>query len=1326
MFSTVINDAFAGAVTVAAGLELLEAFSGLARRPAVRRAVDRKTSDVYTLFATQVADSKAYFEANLVKPPLEPTEPEFAGAALWARGLQLRVERDWRLLQRAAHFLTPCKSQAEATDSFEKLTSGLNDYMSNKYSEWMRTLSGLDHGSLMAQLAQPLFARSATLVATPPPVAAVGKDGKPVKVAVVADTALPYLSCSFAVRLGTMLSEIAHWERFDGKFLIPYFAADIAHEFTEPMRVLRMHVLLAVDDYNSIISSMDEVEARLFADVVRRLDRRMLPGLGKMTWTTKNVKDFFVKDARRACLEVSTVLRAFQADRAELAQLVEATNDALLIDIEKNYVHDEGVFEEKQRKHRAAVRAELTKLHAAMVATLGRMYDLFRTDSVLVQKSWNRFVKSLDRRVEAALRSTVKRSLDVLKRAICGDPRNKDAEITPIFRLVVMLDGPVIEYKPTLQALTESINTVARQLVAPIEVVPRLEEVLPSLLTSYNAADEAIRAAVLRLQSQGMAGAQQLRLAQEGGVTADLESKDKEASEALDGPAGARRADPLYFFRLISGDVSVLAAVSEIMAGVTSSSTDMTKHKDKFARYRELWESDKAQYIKRFAKANPPLSLFEQTINKYIAMEAEVKSDIDASENIYFVKVDHLRLKDELVEHCRVWRRNLSRLLSDNASRELHELHERLHESARCLSAAPSNLDELARNVRLSRDFRRDKLVIEARFGPLEAMFAALAKFEHVVEDSELPLLAATRPAWDSFQGTLEAGEELIKKAKVIMKKDTLDQVAAFQAEVLELKAVARDGLPYSGGKVTVAEASERLSAWRARTQALRQREKELAPAMEVFEIPIPDYPQIADVEKDTELLESIWLGVAEAWDADYATWKLGPFSGLHPPSLEEAAGKYRQKLLKMRELRKWGAWQAMDSKVKEFMSLLPLIQALGNPGMRDRHWRSLMREVGVSFDPTSADFTLEKMMELQFPKFSDFIEELSSTANKEVAIELALRDIAAVWKSLEIDLVEYKGIYWKIRGTEELFQCLEDQGVNVSSMKGSPYYPSFAKELDYWEKTLANISEIVDLQLNVQRAWMYLESIFVASEDIKKMLPTEAALFDSVNAAYGVITARVAANKNALAACAHPGYLAELESMDEKLEQIQKALDQYLENKRQQFPRFYFISNDDLLEILGQSKDPLQVQRHIKKCFEGINTLQLIEPGAQGNRTFEAIGMNAPDGEKVAFERKVVVEGAVEVWLIEVEKCMRWALQKIAAQCIPAAKGKDKLKWIKDFPGQLLITTGMVFFVLNCEKQLRSDQPVKNLKTTRKRQVLLLNKLAEIVRAPLDQVSRK
>ena len=63
---------------------------------------------------------------------------------------------------------------------------------------------------------------------------------------------------------------------------------------------------------------------------------------------------------------------------------------------------------------------------------------------------------------------------------------------------------------------------------------------------------------------------------------------------------------------------------------------------------------------------------------------------------------------------------------------------------------------------------------------------------------------------------------------------------------------------------------------------------------------------------------------------------------------------------------------------------------------------------------------------------------------------------------------------------------------------------------------------------------------------------------------------------------------------MNEKFEIIGKSLDMYLETKRQIFPRFYFISNDDLLEILGQGKNPEAVIPHLKKCFDNINTIRL------------------------------------------------------------------------------------------------------------------------------------
>lgn len=70
------------------------------------------------------------------------------------------------------------------------------------------------------------------------------------------------------------------------------------------------------------------------------------------------------------------------------------------------------------------------------------------------------------------------------------------------------------------------------------------------------------------------------------------------------------------------------------------------------------------------------------------------------------------------------------------------------------------------------------------------------------------------------------------------------------------------------------------------------------------------------------------------------------------------------------------------------------------------------------------------------------------------------------------------------------------------------------------------------------------------------------------------------------------------LSEMSVKLEEIQKALDMYLETKRQIFPRFYFLSNDDLLEILGQSQNPEAMQPHMKKCFDNIKSLKIDKAG--------------------------------------------------------------------------------------------------------------------------------
>ena len=275
------------------------------------------------------------------------------------------------------------------------------------------------------------------------------------------------------------------------------------------------------------------------------------------------------------------------------------------------------------------------------------------------------------------------------------------------------------------------------------------------------------------------------------------------------------------------------------------------------------------------------------------------------------------------------------------------------------------------------------------------------------------------------------------------------------------------------------------------------------------------------------------------------------------------------------------------------------------------------------------------------------------------------------------------------IKDWKDVLNKIGDNQVLLQSVKGSPYYASFGDRASSWERKLSDLDEILNNLNAAQRKWVYLEPY---QEQMKMKSPAQTGGFDykevfrKIDDDFRMIMSDLQRDSRVIAILKIGSVKSILSAMLERLERCQKSLNEFLEEKRSSFPRFYFIGDDDLLQILGQASKPAVIQTHLKKLFAGIYNVNFDEE----NR--HIITMNSIEGEVVALKNKVRIGPEVEQWLNNLAKEMKGTLKQLLVECLndlnQSKEGLDPLK----FPSQVLGLAQAIEFTQNCEKAIRGN----------------------------------
>ncbi|XP_037943923.1 dynein beta chain, ciliary-like [Teleopsis dalmanni] len=911
----------------------------------------------------------------------------------------------------------------------------------------------------------------------------------------------------------------------------------------------------------------------------------------------------------------------------------------------------------------------------------------------------------------------------------------------PLFEVKLELVETEIRFSPSFEVSAENnFQQIVEQLLQDINqtcnCIPRI--VGDNALTAPPAEDDDIDATTAAPAATSTL-AESGEVAAEGRIRADAA---KTKTKKIFNMAAATTAKELEELHMLNAGIR--KTLSETMRKALAYASN-------FNRYAFLWTQQKDEVLNavlnvayendNIGRGYAILEAFKKEIERYNDLHEEIDQlschCVDA-----WLAIDINPLKYALLNHACKWSHLFKQRLLVYVQQTLEELTTFIKhgENILQLEITPEDFALLLRILDIMAQIKQRSAYADNIFKPLKDIISLLKTY-NVEFGMELVKSIELLPMkWKQLKEDATAKFEALQQARTYQQTRVAAMILIFNCQV-QVYAKKFQRLPFFRVPCGAIYAlCDRTSQQLFHFAAINRRYIRCA---KLLDINLPDETPLQLCAAELKRVKQLWdfVCVIESCIID---WHATPWQAIDTDEVDAECKKFTRDLRTLdKSIRDWEPYTYIVGVLKDLVASLRAITELQNPAITERHWMGLMQltkmtkqyksDYLLSFK-TNADTTLKVLFELKIHQHEEDIKNTVDRAIKEMTVNKILDEIKNTWTHLEFETEPHqqRQQIQLLKVSEELIETLDDNQMQLQNIATSKHIEYLLDKLMHWQTILSGVDSLISNWFEVQRKWLYLESIFIGSADIRSQLPMDAARFEAIDNEFTQLLAElVEVGVVMRVVLEHKHVLDTLKQLQQRLAICEKALNDYLETKRLAFPRFYFISSADLLDILSNGNKPQIIDRHFIKLFDSILRLEYEE------NTSHAIGIHSKENDEFVHfitssdntgQAYIICTGRVELWLNEVIQQMRCTLHELFRRGLHAFMEKPREQWLYDWPAQVALCCSQICWTTDVNRAFAwlEEGYEAAMKDLHKRQIMQLNALINLLLGDLTPGDRQ